>query len=134
MSIHEYKLCPGARLFCASHSVSPVLLLPLQARDTYRLTCGADNMNRELIMKFIEAQTLLLGPITPHLCEHIWGNLLKKEGCLVRAGMPKMNMTKEHFNLQMAGRYLQVRNASLRVSVRIESVTMSTAKLVNITI
>eukprot|EP00241_Pyramimonas_parkeae_P014751 CAMPEP_0114293780 /NCGR_PEP_ID=MMETSP0059-20121206/9775_1 /TAXON_ID=36894 /ORGANISM="Pyramimonas parkeae, Strain CCMP726" /LENGTH=1084 /DNA_ID=CAMNT_0001415513 /DNA_START=16 /DNA_END=3270 /DNA_ORIENTATION=- len=84
------------------------------ARDTYRLTCGADNMNRELIMKFIEAQTLLLGPITPHLCEHIWGNLLKKEGCLVRAGMPKMNMTKEHFNLQMAGRYLQTTISDMR--------------------
>ena len=56
----------------------------------------------------------LLGPITPHLCEHIWSNLLKREGCVVRTPLPKIPMTAEHFNLVMAGRYLQENISTLR--------------------
>jgi leucyl-tRNA synthetase len=27
--------------------------------------------------------TLLLAPICPHTCEHVWSNLLKREGLVV---------------------------------------------------
>jgi leucyl-tRNA synthetase len=30
-----------------------------------------------------QVSTLLLAPICPHTCEHIWGNLLKKPGLVV---------------------------------------------------
>lgn len=30
-----------------------------------------------------QVATQLLAPICPHTCEHIWGNLLKKEGMVI---------------------------------------------------
>uniref|UniRef100_H2ZCU6 leucine--tRNA ligase n=1 Tax=Ciona savignyi TaxID=51511 RepID=H2ZCU6_CIOSA len=41
------------------------------ARDKYR-ELSMDGMNRELVMKYIEVQTLLLAPICPHVCEYVW--------------------------------------------------------------
>jgi len=41
------------------------------ARDTYRFNVG-QQMNKQLVMRFIEVQALLLCPITPHWSEHIW--------------------------------------------------------------
>lgn len=44
----------------------------LQAfRDKYR-EVETEGMHRDLIFRFIETQTLILSPICPHLCEHIW--------------------------------------------------------------
>eukprot|EP01100_Stratorugosa_tubuloviscum_P003829 TRINITY_DN1930_c0_g2_i1.p1 TRINITY_DN1930_c0_g2~~TRINITY_DN1930_c0_g2_i1.p1 ORF type:complete len:1079 (-),score=561.16 TRINITY_DN1930_c0_g2_i1:2391-5627(-) len=57
------------------------------ARDTYRLVAGK-NMNKNLIMRFIEIQTLLLTSITPHVCEYIWGTILKREGLVINAPFP----------------------------------------------
>ena len=34
----------------------------------------------------LQVATLLLAPICPHTCEHIWGNLLKKEGMVIKGG------------------------------------------------
>ena len=47
-------------------------------------------MNAALIQRFIETQTLILSPICPHLCEHIWGTLLGKKGLVVRAAWPRV--------------------------------------------
>lgn len=41
------------------------------ARDRYR-EMSSKGMHRDLVFKFIEVQVLLLSPICPHLCEHIW--------------------------------------------------------------
>jgi len=46
------------------------------SRDKYR-ELSMDGMSRELIMRFIEVQTLLLAPICPHVCEHVWSLLGK---------------------------------------------------------
>lgn len=35
-------------------------------------------VNLDLIKKYIEIQIILLSPICPHVCEYIWGDLLKK--------------------------------------------------------
>lgn len=51
-------------------------------RDRYR-ELALDGMNRDLLLRFIELQTLLLAPICPHVCEHVWG-LLGKPGSVVR--------------------------------------------------
>jgi len=88
------------------------------ARDTYRLVCGGDKgMHLGLVQRFVEVQCLLMGPITPHTCEHIWANLLNKTGPLVRARMPVAVVTPEHANLQMAGKYLQDLISDLRKMV-----------------
>jgi leucyl-tRNA synthetase len=88
------------------------------ARDTYRLTCGAAGMRKDLVLRFIEVQALLLGPICPHTCEHIWGNLLQRDSLLVRTPLPTVAMTAEHQNTVMAGRYLQDTVTSLRKLVQ----------------
>ncbi len=41
------------------------------ARDRYR-EMSTEGMHRDLVFRFIEVQVLLLAPICPHICEHIW--------------------------------------------------------------
>ncbi|XP_053553126.1 leucine--tRNA ligase, cytoplasmic, partial [Bombina bombina] len=47
------------------------------AKDKYR-ELAIEGMHRDLVFQFIEAQTFLLAPICPHLCEYVW-SLLGKE-------------------------------------------------------
>ncbi|XP_065886463.1 leucine--tRNA ligase, cytoplasmic-like isoform X2 [Dysidea avara] len=43
------------------------------ARDRYRdLTAVSGRMNWDLIQKFIKVQAVLLAPVCPHVCEHVW--------------------------------------------------------------
>lgn len=43
------------------------------ARDNYRQLCGSDDqMNEQLVMRFIETQAIILSPICPHVTEYIW--------------------------------------------------------------
>ena len=58
------------------------------ARDLYRAACGPLGLHRELAMRFIEAQALMLAPVTPHFAEHMWSVLLKRDGFAVTAGWP----------------------------------------------
>lgn len=53
-----------------------------RSRDTYRELCGGDNMHVDLVFEFIERQALLMAPICPHVAEHIWELLGKKESIL----------------------------------------------------
>ncbi|XP_070553496.1 leucine--tRNA ligase, cytoplasmic-like [Ptychodera flava] len=56
-------------------------------RDKYReVTLG--DMHRDLVFRFIETQVLILAPLCPHLCEHIW-QLLGKGGSIMRAKWPQ---------------------------------------------
>lgn len=41
------------------------------ARDRYR-EMSMEGMHRDLVFRFIEVQVLLLAPICPHICEHMW--------------------------------------------------------------
>ena len=47
------------------------------ARSWYRDVTGGD-MNRDLVLRFIETQALLIAPIAPHWSEYIWREVLKK--------------------------------------------------------
>lgn len=59
----------------------------LQAvKDKYR-ELAIEGMHRDLVLRFIEVQTLLLAPFCPHLCEHIW-TLLGKPDSIMRASWP----------------------------------------------
>lgn len=57
-----------------------------RARDTYRECCGG-NMHVDLVFEFIERQVLLMAPICPHVAEHIW-ELLGKKDSIVKAKFP----------------------------------------------
>ncbi|MEE6479503.1 hypothetical protein FKM82_012270 [Ascaphus truei] len=56
------------------------------AKDKYR-ELAIEGMHRDLVFKFIEAQTLLLAPICPHLCEHVW-SLLGKSHSIMKSSWP----------------------------------------------
>lgn len=47
------------------------------ARDKYVQLSASDGVNLNLIMKFIEIQTVLMAPICPHVAEHVW-SLIEK--------------------------------------------------------
>jgi len=52
------------------------------ARDNYRLVVQSDGFHRDLILKFIKIQALLLSPITPHFSEYIWELLGNKDSIM----------------------------------------------------
>jgi len=55
------------------------------ARDFYREVASAAGigMHRDMIIRYIELQALLITPIAPHWAEHIWLDVLKKV-CLLK--------------------------------------------------
>ncbi|POI26138.1 hypothetical protein CIB84_010112 [Bambusicola thoracicus] len=63
------------------------------AKDKYR-ELAIEGMHRELVFRFIEVQTLLLAPICPHLCEHIW-SLLGKPDSIMKASWPEAGPVDE---------------------------------------
>eukprot|EP00301_Raphidiophrys_heterophryoidea_P022998 c7009_g1_i1.p1 GENE.c7009_g1_i1~~c7009_g1_i1.p1 ORF type:complete len:1146 (+),score=341.15 c7009_g1_i1:104-3541(+) len=46
--------------------------------------------HKDLVYKYIEIQTLMLAPITPHTCEFLWQQVLKKSGLVVNASWPQV--------------------------------------------
>jgi leucyl-tRNA synthetase len=64
------------------------------ARDHYRMAeqrgkVMTKTMNRGLVERFIEVQTILLAPICPHYCDYVWTRLLKREGSVRQASWPE---------------------------------------------
>ncbi len=58
------------------------------ARDRYRELCFEDLMHSTLIKRFIEVQLILLSPICPHICEHIWLNVIQNKESILKASWP----------------------------------------------
>ncbi|ORX37486.1 Nucleotidylyl transferase [Piromyces finnis] len=48
------------------------------SRDRYRDACADENMHKDLLMRFIEVQALLLEPIATHFAEYIWRVFLRR--------------------------------------------------------
>lgn len=88
----------------------------LNARDTYRFAQGAEGMNIRVVLRFFEVSTLLLTPICPHTCEHIWSNLLKKDGLVVNAGWP--SAAEPDFLLQKTAAYIEETIVNLRKAIQ----------------
>jgi leucyl-tRNA synthetase len=50
------------------------------ARDAYReaaISAGI-GMHRDVVLRYIELQSLLLAPVAPHWAEYVWLEVLKK--------------------------------------------------------
>jgi leucyl-tRNA synthetase len=92
------------------------------ARDRYR-ELALDGLHRDLIMKYIETQVLLLAPICPHICEHVW-NLLGKEGSIMNARWPTVGEVDE--KLLTENRYLM--EATREFRLRLKNVLNAQAK------
>jgi leucyl-tRNA synthetase len=70
-----------------------------------RFACGPEGMNRGLVLRYMELSCLLLVPITPHYCEHVWSALLKRQGSVLRAGWPAA--AEPDFIMQRAAQYIE---------------------------
>eukprot|EP00882_Tetradesmus_deserticola_P006429 GHRQ01006765.1.p1 GENE.GHRQ01006765.1~~GHRQ01006765.1.p1 ORF type:complete len:1052 (+),score=503.60 GHRQ01006765.1:66-3221(+) len=92
------KLLFREALKCAGYDLG-------NARDVYRFACGPEGMNRGLVLRYMELSCLLLVPITPHTCEHVWGALLQKQGSVLRAGWPAA--AEPDFIMQRAAQYIE---------------------------
>ncbi|PQP97502.1 leucine--tRNA ligase cytoplasmic-like [Prunus yedoensis var. nudiflora] len=75
------------------------------ARDWYKLSCGAEDMNRDLLWHFMDVETRMVAPICPHYAEYVWRELLKKAGFVVNAGWPAADAPDPI--LQSANKYLK---------------------------
>lgn len=87
----------------------------LNARDAYRFGCGPEGMNKQLIERYLDISTRILVPFCPHTCEYIWGDLLKKDGLVVKAGWPAADPADPL--LQQAARYLDHLITNLRKAI-----------------
>ncbi|KAJ6015993.1 Leucine--tRNA ligase cytoplasmic [Penicillium herquei] len=60
------------------------------ARDSYRESTAASGigMHRDVIMRYIELQALMLAPIAPHWAEYVWLEVLKKSESIHFAKFP----------------------------------------------
>lgn len=61
------------------------------ARDFYResVNSASIGMHKDLVLKYIEYQALLLAPIAPHFAEYLYKEVLAKEGSVQTAQFPK---------------------------------------------
>jgi len=82
------------------------------ARDAYRLQCGPEGMNRQLVVRYIQVSTQLLAPITPHTSEHVWGSLLGQPGSVLSSGWPVADTPD--FVMQRASQYIEDMIPTLR--------------------
>ncbi|KAF5007544.1 hypothetical protein FDECE_6135 [Fusarium decemcellulare] len=64
----------------------------ISARDFYREACAAANikMHKDLVLRYIEVQALLLAVVAPHWSEYIWLEVLKKESTIHNARFPEV--------------------------------------------
>uniref|UniRef100_T1JCF2 leucine--tRNA ligase n=1 Tax=Strigamia maritima TaxID=126957 RepID=T1JCF2_STRMM len=62
-------------------------------RDKYR-EMSMEGMHNELITRFIRTQVLILSPICPHMCEHIW-DLLGNKTSIMHATWPVVEQPDE---------------------------------------
>lgn len=57
------------------------------ARDYYREAC--DVMHKDLVLRYIEFQVLLLAPVAPHFSDYIYREVLHKSGSVQTAKFPR---------------------------------------------
>ncbi|OIW27799.1 leucyl-tRNA synthetase [Coniochaeta ligniaria NRRL 30616] len=84
------------------------------ARDFYREACNAAGikMHKDLVLKYIELQALVMTVITPHWSEYIWLEVLKKPETIQKALYPEVPAAKPA--LTAAREY--VRNTSSNIN------------------
>merc|ERR550539_1557719 len=62
-----------------------------RARNFWR--SNSTGLHKDLVMRYIEVQLILLSPICPHFCEFMWQSIQKMgfpaKGCIIDAPWPK---------------------------------------------
>ncbi|KAL2811089.1 hypothetical protein BJX63DRAFT_399962 [Aspergillus granulosus] len=64
----------------------------VSARDAYReaATSAGIGMHRDIVLRYVELQALMMSPIAPHWSEYIWLEILNKPDTIHRATFPEV--------------------------------------------
>ncbi|CCF55823.1 hypothetical protein KAFR_0A03880 [Kazachstania africana CBS 2517] len=81
------------------------------SRDYYREACGT--MHKDLVLRYIETQILLLAPIAPHFADYIYREVLKREGSVQNARFPRASKPVDK-NISSALEYVRALQRSIR--------------------
>lgn len=80
-----------------------------------RFSAGPAGMNRRLVHKYADIFTRMNAAIIPHTCEHLWSNILKREGSVMTAGWPEVPVADP--TVAMASTYIEAMIPSFRKAV-----------------
>jgi leucyl-tRNA synthetase len=84
----------------------------LNLKEQYRVLTEGVGMHKDVLMKYAKVITIIMSPITPHFCEHVWSNLLKKEGLVMDARWPSfpvdVSLSRKYNSLQTMLRELRL--------------------------
>ncbi|KAI8083040.1 leucyl-tRNA synthetase [Halteromyces radiatus] len=83
------------------------------ARDNYQQACSTIGMHKDLVLRYITDQTLLIAPVCPHWAEYVWRDVLKKDGMVVDAAFPKPSAPVDEV-LSLATTYIRRTIKSIR--------------------
>lgn len=61
------------------------------ARDYYRESVADIGMHKDLVMRYIEVQALLITPIAPHFAEFVWRDILGHTSSVQKARFPEIS-------------------------------------------
>jgi len=86
------------------------------ARDKYRELCLLNGMHKDLVMRFIATQVLILSPICPHISEYVWTKLLGNHQSIMKARWPQTSSVDE--TLLKCSEYLRDASHDFRVRLK----------------
>ena len=98
------------------------------ARDTYK-ELSMNDLHRDVILKYIEIQTIVMSPICPHIAEYTW-KLIGKSGSVLQQQWPVM--PEIDTTLMRASRYIQETLPEFRARLRTILSKLGTGKAVPI--
>ena len=106
------------------------------ARDFYREACSIANikMQKDLVLRYIELQALMMAVIAPHWAEYIWLEVLKKPTTIQFATFPKVDAAdqalsaKREYVRNTAGNINSAENAQLKKKAKGKDVAYDPAK------
>ncbi|KAH3678133.1 hypothetical protein WICMUC_001697 [Wickerhamomyces mucosus] len=81
------------------------------ARDYYRES--SEVMHRDLVLRYIETQALLLTPVAPHFAEYIWREVLGKDSSVQNAKFPRATKPVDA-SINNALEYIRILTRSIR--------------------
>lgn len=83
----------------------------INAKDRYMQL--VQKPNKALLLRFVEVLVLLMSPLTPHFCEHVWRNVLSKQGSVVNQKFPSSKELLINKEVLQMDDYLKDTNHSL---------------------
>lgn len=86
------------------------------SRDKYRELSQSKGMHKDLVLRFIETQAIILCPICPHTSEYVWTEVLKNKESINCSKWPAVKAVDEILLQSFA--YLMDASHSFRIRLK----------------